>query len=63
MRFPVASVRSLAHRSRFAAAAAAVASLGTVVGGITMLESSRTPLPLARVVSYATQDSNPRRTA
>ena len=52
MRFPVASARSLAHRSRFAAAAAAVASLGTVVGGITMLESSRTPLPLARVVSY-----------
>ena len=37
MRFPVASVRSLAHRSRFAAAAAAVASLGTVVGGILSL--------------------------
>ena len=53
MRFPVATVRSLAHRSRFAAAAAAVASFGTVVGGgITMLESARTPLPLARVVSY-----------
>ena len=52
MRFPVATVRSLAHRSRFAAAAAAVASFGTVIGGVTMLESARTPLPLARVVSY-----------
>ena len=52
MRFPVATVRSLAHRSRFAAAAAAVASFGTVLGGVTMLESARTPLPLARVVSY-----------
>jgi 2',5'-phosphodiesterase len=52
MRFPAAAVRSLAHRSRFAAAAAAVASFGTVIGGVTMLESARTPLPLARVVSY-----------
>ena len=52
MRFPAATVRSLAHRSRFAAAAAAVASFGTVIGGVTMLESARTPLPLARVVSY-----------
>ena len=52
MRFAVATMRSLAHRSRFAAAAAAAASFGTVVGGVTMLESARTPLPLARVVSY-----------
>ena len=52
MRFAVATIRSLAHRSRFAAAAAAAASFGTVVGGVTMLESARTPLPLARVVSY-----------
>lgn len=50
------AARSFAYggRGRFAAAAA-VASLSTAcvgTAGITMLESARTPLPVARIVSY-----------